>query len=285
MLHLAKLAVGVRDIAHLRTLQAARAAAAPPLRHHTRSVPRRAAEITAGGSIYWVVAGAMVVRQRVLDVVEDRWDDGARCAGSSPDRCRRCFPDQGAARHALRRAHLMALLHEVDTFIAPSRFLRDRFVAWGIDGARISILPNAVEAMAYTRTESAQDALYALADRVPLAVVTNGKDGALAIDATTGEEAAVPALRVPAIDPTGAGDVFDAGVTVGTLAGWPLVDRLNFASLCSALAVQQFGGSLAAPGWGDISDWWHRTRDQSPTGSASLHGRSTRSQSGLASSV
>ena len=81
MLHLAKLAVGVRDIAHLRTLQAARAAAAPPLRHHTRSVPRRAAEITAGGSIYWVVAGAMVVRQRVLDVVEDRWDDGARCAG------------------------------------------------------------------------------------------------------------------------------------------------------------------------------------------------------------
>ena len=44
-------------------------------------MPRRAAEITAGGSIYWVVAGAMVVRQRVLQVVEDRWDDGARCAG------------------------------------------------------------------------------------------------------------------------------------------------------------------------------------------------------------
>ena len=81
MLHLAKLAVGVRDIAHLRTIQAARAAAEPPLRHHTRSVPRRAAEVTAGGSIYWVVAGAMVVRQRVLDVVEDRWDDGTRCAG------------------------------------------------------------------------------------------------------------------------------------------------------------------------------------------------------------
>ncbi|WP_270887588.1 carbohydrate kinase family protein [Pedococcus sp. 5OH_020] len=121
-------------------------------------------------------------------------------------------------------------------------------------------LPNAVEAMAYTRTESAQDALYALADLVPLAVVTNGDDGALAIDNTTGEEVSVPALRVNAIDPTGAGDVFDAAVTMGTLAGWPLADRLNFAALCSALAVQEFGGSLAAPGWGDIADWWHRAQ-------------------------
>ena len=128
-------------------------------------------------------------------------------------------------------------------------------------------LPNAVEAMAYTRTDSPHDALYLLADRVPLAVVTTGRDGALAIDSATGEEASVPALRVDAIDATGAGDVFDAGVVVGTLAGWPLLERLNFAALCSSLAVQEFGGSLAAPGWGDIADWWHRARDL-PTANA-----------------
>ncbi len=81
MLHIAKLAVGIRDIAHLREVQARRAIQTPPLRHHTRSFPRRAAEITGGGSIYWVIAGAMLVRQRVLDVVEDRWDDETRCAG------------------------------------------------------------------------------------------------------------------------------------------------------------------------------------------------------------
>ncbi|MEO7058527.1 MAG: PfkB family carbohydrate kinase [Lapillicoccus sp.] len=126
-----------------------------------------------------------------------------------------------------------------------------------------AFLPNAVEAMAYTRTETPQDALYALADRVPLAVVTNGNQGALAIDNTTGEEAQVPALRVPALDPTGAGDVFGAGLVLGTLAGWGLTDRLSFATLCSSLAVQQFGGSLAAPGWGDIADWWHAVRDGS----------------------
>jgi sugar/nucleoside kinase (ribokinase family) len=130
-----------------------------------------------------------------------------------------------------------------------------------------AFMPNAVEAMAYTRTDSAHDALYALADLVPLAVVTNGRDGAVAIDSQTGEEASVPALRVNAIDPTGAGDVFDAGMLVGSLAGWPLLDRMNFATLCSSLAVQEFGGSLAAPGWGDLADWWHRVRQQ-PTSNA-----------------
>jgi hypothetical protein len=43
------------------------------------------------------------------------------------------------------------------------------------------------------------------------------------------------------------------------LAGWPLTQRLAFAACCSALAVQHFGGSLAAPGWGDVADWWAAT--------------------------
>ncbi len=81
MLHLAKLAVGVRDIPHLAELQARRLAHDPPLRHQTRNFPRRAREVVEGGSIYWVVAGTMLVRQRVLDIVEDKWDDGTRCAG------------------------------------------------------------------------------------------------------------------------------------------------------------------------------------------------------------
>ena len=128
-----------------------------------------------------------------------------------------------------------------------------------LDGCH-AFTPNAVEAMAYTRTDNPQDALYVLADRVPLAVVTNGRLGALAIDSFTGEEVAVPALHVDAIDATGAGDVFHAAIALGTLAGWPLVHRLSFATLCSGLAVQHFGGSLAAPGWGDIADWWLRTK-------------------------
>lgn len=130
-----------------------------------------------------------------------------------------------------------------------------------------AFMPNVDEAMGYTGTRTAREALWALADLVPLAVVTQGPDGAIAYDSSTGEEAAVPALRVDAIDATGAGDVFGAAMTLGTLAGWPLEQRLAFAALCSSLAVQQVGGSLAAPGWGDIADWWQRTRTCPDTGS------------------
>ncbi|WP_299037650.1 PfkB family carbohydrate kinase [uncultured Pseudokineococcus sp.] len=129
-----------------------------------------------------------------------------------------------------------------------------------------AFLPNEVEAMAYTRTSSPERALAALADRVPLAVVTCGADGALAVDATTGESARVPGVPVEAVDPTGAGDVFGASVVLGTLAGWPLEQRLAFAALSASLAVQQFGGSLAAPGWGDIADWWAATSARAATG-------------------
>ena len=80
MLHLTKLAVGIDDIGHLRAVQARRAAAEPPLRHRTRNFPRRAAEIVEGGSMYWVIAGAMVVRQRVVAIRRDRWEDGSACA-------------------------------------------------------------------------------------------------------------------------------------------------------------------------------------------------------------
>lgn len=120
--------------------------------------------------------------------------------------------------------------------------------------------PNMVEAMAYTRTDSPLDAARSLSSRVPLVVVTCGEDGAIAIDSATGEEAVVPRVPVTVLDATGAGDVFAASLVLGTLRGWPLAQRLSFSALCSALAVQQFGGSLASPGWGDIADWWTRTR-------------------------
>ena len=120
------------------------------------------------------------------------------------------------------------------------------------------LMPNPPEAMAFTGKDNPWSALYTLADRVPVAVVTLGSQGAMAVDSLTGEEEWVPSLPVTADDPTGAGDCFGAAFVVGCLAGWPLGDRLRFANLCASLAVQQVGGSLAAPGWGDIADWWQR---------------------------
>ena len=123
-----------------------------------------------------------------------------------------------------------------------------------------AFLPNAVEAMRYTRTRSQRDALHRLAGIVPVAVITDGAGGALAIDNITGESAQAPGLAVTALDPTGAGDVFIAGFITGTLAGWPLANRLRFANLVAALSVERFGGSLAAPDWLEIATWWWQTK-------------------------
>ena len=71
--------MGVRDIAHLAALQKARAEASPPLRHFTRNFPKRAAELTAGGSIYWVIGGAVLARQLILDIRHDQEPDGSPC--------------------------------------------------------------------------------------------------------------------------------------------------------------------------------------------------------------
>lgn len=123
-----------------------------------------------------------------------------------------------------------------------------------------AFLPNHVEAMRYTRADSAAAAVAALAELVPVAVVTCGADGAVAVDQVSGESVQVPGLPMEALDATGAGDVFGAGFLTATLGGWSLDQRLSFANLCAGLSVQQFGGSLSAPGWGDIADWWSHLR-------------------------
>ncbi|MGG8406715.1 carbohydrate kinase family protein, partial [Streptomyces sp. 12297] len=123
-----------------------------------------------------------------------------------------------------------------------------------------AFLPNAGEAVRYTRTDSPQAAARALAEHVPIAVVTMGAEGSYAVDGRTGETALVPGIAVEELDPTGAGDVYVAGFLTGTLAGWPLADRLAFAGLTAALSVQEFGGSLSAPGWEEVAAWWRRVR-------------------------
>ncbi|MFF8968551.1 carbohydrate kinase family protein [Streptomyces sp. NPDC014995] len=123
-----------------------------------------------------------------------------------------------------------------------------------------AFLPNAEEAMRYTGASCPRAAAHALTAHVPLAVVTLGAEGAYAVDRRTGESAEVPAIAVEALDPTGAGDVFVAGFVTGTLAEWPLADRLAFAGLTAALSVQEFGGSLSAPGWSEIAAWWRRVQ-------------------------
>ena len=50
-------------------------------RHVTRMWPKRAAEILAGGSLYWVVKGVILCRQRIVRLDEIDGADGIRRCG------------------------------------------------------------------------------------------------------------------------------------------------------------------------------------------------------------
>ncbi|MBJ7251939.1 MAG: DUF1489 domain-containing protein, partial [Acetobacteraceae bacterium] len=80
MLNLIKLSVGPKDVAALTALQALRLKEDPPLRAWTRMFPKRVEELCNGGSIYWVIGGFIRVRQRILEIREEEWDDKTPCA-------------------------------------------------------------------------------------------------------------------------------------------------------------------------------------------------------------
>jgi sugar/nucleoside kinase (ribokinase family) len=113
-------------------------------------------------------------------------------------------------------------------------------------------VPNHDEAMAYTRTGDPVAAARALAEHVGLAVVTRGADGVVAVDSANGEEAEVRGIRVAAVDPTGAGDVFTAALMTSFGEEWTLAERLRFATATAAYSVTGLGGGASAPTPGEL---------------------------------
>ena len=82
-INLVKLSVGTETVQNLADWQAnpaARTADGLP-RHVTRMWPKRSAELLKGGSIYWVIKGIILCRQKVLRLDEIFGVDGIRrCA-------------------------------------------------------------------------------------------------------------------------------------------------------------------------------------------------------------
>ena len=69
----------------------------------------------------------------------------AFCTSGDPSACANCFPNHGREHFAIRKAHIQSLLSQVDMLVAPSAFLRSRYVAWGIPEWQIVVLDNGIE--------------------------------------------------------------------------------------------------------------------------------------------
>ncbi|AOO82716.1 glycosyltransferase family 4 protein [Bosea vaviloviae] len=82
--------------------------------------------------------------------------DKQRCSGASPTACHGCFPEIGSDRFLLRERFLKTHLAAVDRFVAPSHFLRQRYLDWGLPGEKIEVIANArpaQDAVAHRPTE------------------------------------------------------------------------------------------------------------------------------------
>ena len=132
-------------------------------------------------------------------------------------------------------------------------------------------VPNDLEAMRYTRTDTPERAARGLGRYVALAIVTCGERGVVAYERSGDRLLHVPAVPVVALDPTGAGDVFVASYMASGRFGWPLEERLQLAGLAASLSVRTLGGAVSAPrpydiaaflaaqrpsgNWSTIADW------------------------------
>jgi hypothetical protein len=90
--HLIKLCVGVETVKELadwqveRLKRLKRERKTPELCHRTLQTPRRRDEILEGGSLYGVIKGFVLVRQRIVDLRADVKEDGTACCGIVLDR-------------------------------------------------------------------------------------------------------------------------------------------------------------------------------------------------------
>lgn len=79
--NLIKLSVGSDSVESIEAWQQSRHQSVGQYLHVTRMWPKREAEILNGGSIYWVIKGEVLARQRILGFDEKIGADGIRRCG------------------------------------------------------------------------------------------------------------------------------------------------------------------------------------------------------------
>lgn len=112
--------------------------------------------------------------------------------------------------------------------------------------------PNLREALYMTEQTTAAKALNTFRVQCPYTkvIIKLGPEGALSnVD---GNEVVIPGFKRNAIDTTGAGDVFAAGLIAGVIKGHDLKHAIRLGNFCGACSVEGLGGATASPYWEQV---------------------------------
>jgi sugar/nucleoside kinase (ribokinase family) len=109
------------------------------------------------------------------------------------------------------------------------------------------VMPSGEEACMLAGIEgTAEDACQELLRQGPsIVTLKRGEQGSVIY--TENEKLVVPSFKVREVDPTGAGDCFDAGFVFGLLEGWDLERTARFANAVGALSTTRKGPMEGAP--------------------------------------
>jgi ribokinase len=130
--------------------------------------------------------------------------------------------DPGQDLHRYTADHLNTILDSIDLLIANHHEYAGMCKTLGID-----------------RDE--------LISRVPMAIETRSGDGAVLYD--QGKEHFIPAVPVPCVDPTGAGDAFRAGFLTAYAAGYSSEDACRIGAVTASFVVETCGCQTGLPDW------------------------------------
>jgi tagatose kinase len=129
-----------------------------------------------------------------------------------------------------------------DPNIRPEMMSREAI--WGLCGPVVQaaqvVMPSGAEARMLTgAADDAAACRQLLALGVPCVVMKEGRQGSTVL--TRDGSIHAPAYEVTELDPTGAGDCFDAGFVYGLAHGWPLARCAQFANALGAMTVRVRG--------------------------------------------
>ena len=68
--------------------------------------------------------------------------DYALCTRATPGKCHRCYPEVQPGQFVQRREWLLRTLSEMQGFVSPSLFLKERLAEWGLPDDKICVIEN-----------------------------------------------------------------------------------------------------------------------------------------------
>ena len=154
-------------------------------------------------------------------------------------------PQRDAAHQAIEAAHQAGVSVTVDLGVEVMTTVREEIVT--MLSMVSMVYPNRAAAEWLTGKRSTEEAVEALLSYGPEVVGLKLRDQGCVIGSAAGL-LRVPAFTVDAVDDTGAGDSYNAGLILGRLGGLSLREAGLLANALGALATTVIGAGISLPG-------------------------------------